>query len=188
MIELTYMKHQDITLHLNDIRDLFVAPEIDPFSEHETAFMGQSGLERVISKLIEVPARHPVPRIIVKLPKEKITPDLETTVHKVINRYANTKILENEHRRKVLRSSGLRELWPGLIFLTLCLILAAIIKSDLIPGHESLKTILGEGFTIIGWVVLWHPVEAFLYGPSELRKENKTYKLLTRLSIEIDAA
>jgi hypothetical protein len=181
------MKHQDITLHLNDIRDLFVAPAIDPFSEHETAFMGQSGLERVVSKLIEVPAKHPVPRIIVKLPKEKITPDLQTTVCKIINRYANTKILENEHRRKILRASGFRELWPGLVFLILCLIIATIIKSPLIPWSDSIKSILGEGFTIIGWVVLWHPVEFFLYGPSELRKENRTYKLLKRLAIEIDA-
>ena len=182
------MKHQDITLHLDDIRDLFVAPEIDPFSEHETAFMGQSGLERVVSRLIEVPTKHPVPRIIVKLPKEKITPDLQSIVHKTINRYAETKIAENNHRRKVLRASGLRELWPGLIFLTVCLVLAAIIKSSFLPLSDSIKSILAEGFTIIGWVVLWYPVEAFLYGPSELRKENKTYKLLKRLSIEIDAA
>ncbi len=181
------MQHQTITLNLHDIRDLFVAPTIDPFSEHETIFMGQSGLERIINKLIEIPDHCPVPRIIVKLPGEKITKNLETRIHAIINRYANMKIEENEHQRKVLRANGLRELVPGLIFLVLCLVLATLIQSSLIPGHGSLKTILGEGFTIIGWIVLWHPVEAFLYGPADLRKENKTFKLLKRLSIKIES-
>lgn len=35
----------DIVLELDNIRELFIAPEVDPFSEKMTEYMGHSALE-----------------------------------------------------------------------------------------------------------------------------------------------
>jgi hypothetical protein len=39
------------------------------------------------------------------------------------------------------------------------LLLSAYFASDLLAFAHG---ILSEGFNIIGWIALWHPVEAFL--------------------------
>lgn len=52
----------------------------------------------------------------------------------------------------------------GFIFLGICLLLSAFFASGVLTVlPEYVHGILSEGFNIIGWIALWHPVEAFLY-------------------------
>jgi hypothetical protein len=85
-----------------------------------------------------------------------------------------------------MQRNGWRSLWNGLLFLGLCVLLASLFASDVlswIPGF--LRTVLSEGLTVIGWVALWHPVEAFLYDPIPLRRENGVYRRLQQMDIAV---
>lgn len=180
---------QTIVLQFSDIRDLFIAPERDVFAHDEARFTGQSGLERVVRRLGTVSSKSKVPNIKVVLPSEKMVPGLEHKVRSVINRYCTLKIEENERHAKLLRQRGRHALFRGLFFLGICTALAALIRSPLfvfIP--DFIQTVLSDGFTIIGWVVLWHPVEAFLYDPATVRQENEIYQFLQRIKVTITAA
>ena len=44
---------------------------------------------------------------------------------------------------------------------------------------------LGEGFNVIGWVMLWRPVEAYFFNPIPLRKSSAVHRFLKTLQIEI---
>ncbi|NYT07363.1 MAG: hypothetical protein GKC05_03805 [Methanomicrobiales archaeon] len=58
----------------------------------------------------------------------------------------------------------------------------------LVPGiSEWLGSALSEGFTIIGWVSLWDPVETLLFDPLPVRRENKVLRLILDTPIEIES-
>lgn len=44
--------------------------------------------------------------------------------------------------------------------------------------------VLTEGFTVIGWVVLWKPVELVINELGQLRRKNKIYQNLLNTSIQ----
>ena len=43
---------------------------------------------------------------------------------------------------------------------------------------------LGEGFNVIGWVMLWRPVEAYFFDPLPLQNSSAVHRLLSTLRIE----
>jgi hypothetical protein len=56
---------------------------------------------------------------------------------------------------------------------------------DWFPFPSLFKSILAEGFTIIGWVGLWHPVETLLYDWIPIARENDVYQFIQAMDIEI---
>lgn len=54
---------------------------------------------------------------------------------------------------------------------------------DLFP--PLIKNALGEGFNVIGWVMLWRPVEAYFFDPLPLHTSSVAHRFLSSLSIEI---
>lgn len=177
---------KDITLHLADIRDLFIAPALDPFARQEANFTGQSGLERVVRQLEESSIKHETIRLTVVLPPKKITLGNGPRVRQAIERYCDLKTEDNERQLKVLRRHGLGSLWRGLVFLGICTGLATLINSSLFDAWAPvIRGTLSEGLTVIGWVALWHPFEALVYDPEPLKQENEVYAFLRRLTVKV---
>jgi hypothetical protein len=44
---------------------------------------------------------------------------------------------------------------------------------------------LGEGLNVIGWVMLWRPVEAYFFNPIPIRTSSAVHRFLKDLRIEI---
>jgi hypothetical protein len=175
-----------IALKVDDVKQLFAAPEINPFSTNEAAIAGQAALVRVVYDLApEVPIKKTI-HLTLELPPDQVTSDTEREVRAAIDRYCTLKIRDNLNRIKLMQRNGWRSLWNGLLFLGLCVLLGSLFASDVlswIPGF--LRTVLSEGLTVIGWVALWHPVEAFLYDPIPLRRENGVYRRLQQMDIVV---
>jgi hypothetical protein len=175
-----------IRLKLDDVKELFAAPEVNPFSTNEAAIAGQPALLRVVYDLApEAPIKKMI-HLTLELPPDQVTADTEREVRAAIERYCALKIRDNQNRIRLMQRNGRRSLWYGLLFLGLCVLLASLFASDVLSWIPSfLRTVLSEGLTVIGWVALWHPVEAFLYDPIPLRRENGVYRLLQRMDIVV---
>jgi hypothetical protein len=102
---------KNITLKLNDIAHLFVAPEFDPFSDQEADLLGQPVLVLVLRQL--------GPRTVndgqslcltLQLPPDKVTPDLKAHAEQALRRYCAARIADNEAQLRVLRWNGWRSL------------------------------------------------------------------------------
>jgi hypothetical protein len=50
----------------------------------------------------------------------------------------------------------------------------------------AINALLGQGFGIISWVVLWHPVEESLYDPIPLQREIAALHYLAATEIVIE--
>ena len=179
---------QQITLKLDDIAHLFVAPEFDPFSDQEAELLGQPALTYVLRQLgpAKVRASQPI-RLTLQLPPDKVTPDLKTRAEDALRRYCAVRISDNEAQLRVLRWNGWRSLPSAIIALTICLALSYFFLSHALTFLSPvLNELLGQGFGIISWVVLWHPVEAFLYDPIPLRREISVLRYVTTMEIAVE--
>src|SRR5438128_937061 len=108
---------RNITLYLTDLRDLFVAPALDPFAADEATLTGQSGLERVVRQLEVESIKQGNVTLTVILPSEKISLDGPARIRQAIDRYATLKTEENRRQLKTLRRHGWQSLLRGLVFL-----------------------------------------------------------------------
>ena len=185
MSELTL---QQMTMKLDDISHLFVAPEFDPFSDQEAELLGQPALEYVLRQLGPATVRKQQPlRLTVQLPPDKLTPDLKTRADQALTRFCTAHIADREAQLRVLRWNGWHSLPPAIIALAVCLILTALFLNNTFAFVPVLLSqLLGQGFSIVSWVVLWHPVEAFLYDPIPLRREIAALRYVSTLELLIE--
>jgi hypothetical protein len=176
----------NLTLQLDDIRELFVAPEVDPFSPCEVAVVGEPGLVRMVRRYAVLWHAGTI-HLTVQLPADTITPETVALIRAGIARYCSLKTEANDELLKLRRRIGLRSLLTGLLFLGVAMLLAALFASDALSAvPRFLRTILSEGFIIIGWVALWHPFEALVYDPIPLHRENAIYQRLPAIEISVE--
>jgi hypothetical protein len=183
---------EKIALPLGDLRDVFTAPEFDPFEVRTgvdpaaDAFedgLYEPGIDYLVSRLR---GRGLTRRgqLVLVLPPAKVQPAVAGTACRAIDRYCRHKILESKRALNELLWTGLKALQVGVLFLASCLVLAAAIaRSNVAPG--SFGDVLTQGLTIVGWVSLWRPVEVFLYDWWPHWREVRVYDYILRMELAI---
>jgi hypothetical protein len=179
--------NSDIVLELSDIRYLLIPPDFNPFSKNEEEFMGESAIVRITRRL--EPGwmrRRKKLHLTVKLPPDQIKPGLKEDVDAAVKRYCHAKIKDNKIRLANLYWVGLRAIPFSFLFLAVCLSLGRLLGGGVLTFiPDSLQSALSEGFTIIGWISLWDPVETLLFNP--IRRENEILKYVMDMDIDIQA-
>jgi hypothetical protein len=179
---------KQLTVKLDDIAHLFVAPEFDPFSDQEAELLGQPALAYVLRQLgpAKVKEGHPI-QLTVQLPPDKVTPDLKARTEQALHRFCAARIADNDAQLRRLRWNGWRSLPSAIVALGVCLTLSYLFLSNVLTFlSPAINGLLGQGFGIISWVVLWHPVEAFLYDPIPLRRENAALRYIATTDIVLE--
>jgi hypothetical protein len=187
------MQPEKITLPLRDLHDLFSAPNFDPAIETTGADstsmdscddeLYEPGIDYLVSRLRgrRLPKRG---QLVLALPPAMVQPDLAGTVRRAIDRYCRHKTLDSKRTLNELLWIGLKALQVGVLFLAICLVLAAAIAgSNVAPG--SFGDVLTQGLTIVGWVSLWRPVEILLYEWWPLWRDVRVYDYVQRMDVAI---
>jgi hypothetical protein len=179
---------KQITVKLDDIAHLFVAPEFDPFSDQEAELLGQPALLYMLRQLGPAAVRKKQPlQLTVQLPPDKVTPDLKARTEQALRRFCAARIADNEAQLRVLRWNGWRSLPSAIIALGVCLALSYLFLSNVLTFLSPvMNELLGQGFGIVSWVVLWHPVEAFMYDPIPLKREIAALHYISALEMAIE--
>jgi hypothetical protein len=109
-------------------------------------------------------------------------------VDAAIKRYCHARIKDNKIKLANLHWVGLRAIPFSFLFLAVCLSLGRILGGGVLTFiPDSLQSAFSEGFTIIGWISLWHPVETLLFDPIPIRHENELLKYVMDMDIDIQA-
>lgn len=179
----------NIVLELSDIRHLIAPPDFNPFSESMEEFLGESSITRIIRRLEPGwKLRRKKMHLTIKLPPDQLKPGLKQDVDTAVERFCHEKIEDNKMKLRNLRWGGLRALPFAFLFLAICLSLGGLIGNGvltIIP--EGLQSAFGEGFTIIGWVSFWRPVETLLFDPISIWHENEILEYIMDMDIDIHA-
>jgi hypothetical protein len=100
-----------IVLPLNNIDELFNAPDVNPFSTHEVDILGQSALDCIEKHVTRNWPRKPRSvHVTLQLPEDQLTPGLLETTRTALQRYCTKKIEGNQVHRQVVIQRSLRQL------------------------------------------------------------------------------
>lgn len=172
--------YRDIVLHLNTLQELFVVPAPDPLSER-IPFV--TGIETIQTAMRSRPGRQPT-RATIFLPRESIEPNTTERAHMAIGRFCRFKIQQNKNLMHTLTIQALKALLAGVVVLILGLLLTDLLQNTPLAS-SFLKTLFGDGFDIAFWVILWRPVDFFLFDLGTYRKDTRVYTQLMQMEIDI---
>jgi hypothetical protein len=176
----------EITLHLDDIQDLFTDPE--PGSDRYV-----SGMDYLYSEVrihVRVLKQPPKFKVTIELPQEKITEGLLERTRAKIKRYCQFKAEQSHKELMVLRHQGVdalrRSLWLALICVVLGGSASALSQSGI---HSALEAVLLfiVAFCVLGagWVAVWMPFEYFLYDGWPFQQDMRVYKQIADADLVI---
>jgi hypothetical protein len=161
---------EEIALPLTDIAHLFNAPRIDPLSRSPAEVFGISGIDHLLSLLHMDKQRQRARKLALLLPPGKVPPASAAEIGRALRHVVELRI---ERERRELRGtyrSGWQMTAIAVILLAICLGLASIFTSDLTEGLRPLTRQTFEyGFEIIGWVLLWYPIDVLAFAPLAIR-------------------
>ena len=177
---------QELVVRVGEIRDLFAAPDIDPLAQNEGEVMGEPALRRVVRKLMAVRRMSGTHQLVVLLPANKIQPGLAERTRLALERYCSLKLEDNDAELRLMRRDAGRLLLRGMLILLVCVGVSSVFRSEAITFLPPLiNNALGEGFNVIGWVMLWRPVETYFFNPIPIRTSSRVHRFLKDLQIEI---
>ncbi len=177
---------EELMVQVGEIRDLFTAPETDPLAQHEGEVMGEPALRRLARRLMAARNMSGARKLVVLLPGDKIEPGLAERARMALVRYCTLKLEDNEAELQVMRREAGRLLLRGVLILLVCVGVSSVFRSETITFLPPLiNNALGEGFNVIGWVMLWRPVESYFFNPIPIRTSSAVHRFLKSLQIEI---
>ena len=177
---------EELVVQVGEVRDLFTAPETDPLAQHEGEVMGEPALLRLARRLMAARKMSGARELVVLLPGDKIEPGLAERARLALVRYCTLKLEDNDAELQVMRREAGRLLLRGVLILLVCVGVSSVFRSETITFLPPLiNSALGEGFNVIGWVMLWRPVETYFFNPIPIRTSSAVHRFLKSLQIEI---
>jgi hypothetical protein len=173
----------DLNLHLKEIRDLFVDPELDPF---ENKCLQTSGVEEALNYLRMKRKITDRIRMNIFLPRDQIDHDTQSKTVEALARFCDFKILQNQKQLVIGQAEGRRSIMIGLGFFALCGLLVFLIRFFSIMESQTGLIISIGFFTILIWMAIWNPAETFLYGLQPYKLEIRNYQALKNAKIMIE--
>jgi hypothetical protein len=181
-----YAPSQELVVQVGEIRDLFTAPDTDPLAQHEGEVMGEPALLRIARRLMSQRKMTGARTLVVLLPRDKIEPGLAERARMALVRYCTLKLEDNDDQLRLMRREAGRQLLRGVLILLVCVGVSSVFRSETISFLPPLiNNALGEGFNVIGWVMLWLPVESYFFNPIPIRTSSAVHRFLKTLQIEV---
>ena len=181
-------KTVELVLQLNDVAHLFNAPRIDPLSPGPVEGLGISGVEYLLNQLHLDKTRQRADTLTLHLPAEKASDVSVEQITSGLRRYAGWRI---ERERRELRNTnryGLKVAGFAIVMLLICLALSSLFASDLTEWMSPLiRKTFEYGFEIIGWVILWHPIDVLVFAPVAMRARISALQTIASLNVVICA-
>jgi hypothetical protein len=173
-----------LVLPLTDIAHLFNAPRIEPLSRSPPEMLGVSGVDYLLSLLHLDKKRQRARKLSILLPPAETTAALPGQITGALHRLMEWRI---EQQRRELRDTyryGWKAAGIAVVILATCLALSSLFTSDLTEGMRPLlRKTFEYGFEIVGWVILWHPIDVLVFAPLAIRARIASLKTLAAVEV-----
>lgn len=167
-----------IEIRLHEVRQLFHTLDPAPFREKD---LDDAAEQYLVEACREVGTRRPL-RLVVHLPAAEARSEAARTLADAIHNYF-------AYRERQLRADTVRllrfgaiSLAIGVVFLIGCLALRRWLVAY---GPVIDRAIVDEGLLILGWVAMWRPTEALLYGWWPLARHRILLRRLASIPVEV---
>ena len=178
---------KDIVIRLDTIDQLFNAPDINPFSGEEVDVLGEPALLRAVRRLQAHRIRNwDQVKLILELPSDQITPNLETRTQEALSRYCAAKIEDNRLQIRLSRVRSLIGLGMVTVISVVIIALAYLLfNSVFADASDTARGIVAASISVFVWVILWNPMEKLLFEWVEPRQEINILRKLQGVDIVV---
>lgn len=169
----------NIEIRLRNIAQLFNSMDPSPFFERD---LDRTAEDFIVGWVRELPRDTPL-QLVLHLREGPTDPEPERWIGQAIANYFNerARALRNDTQEELRR--GRFNLLIGLGFLLTCLVVAELLGDA--ESRGILANFLYDGLTIVGWVVLWRPLEIFLYDYWHLRRQEQLYRRIAGAPVQV---
>jgi hypothetical protein len=182
------MSNISIVLPLNQIGELFSAPDSNPFSTHEVDLLGQSGIECIKKRIDRLWPRRPDSlRVTLQLPREQITPSLKNETNIAIQRYCTDRITSNRLRRGLVMQRAQRQFTGAVIGTLIALLFIVVISLNpfgLLPEVMRGVLTLLAAFAIA--VLIFDSLWSLVFDWIPFVQDNTVQTMIMGMDLEIE--
>ena len=176
----------ELVMTLTDVSHLFNAPPADPLSPSPVEALGVAGVEHLLSRLYMDKKLLRLKKLVLILPSEKLPEDGGERVMLALHRQAELRLVDQRRDLRNTYRNGWRAFLIALGLLAICLAISSIFASDFTGGMRPLiRKTFEYGFEIIGWVILWHPVDVIVFEPLLIRWRIKSLNTLAAMQVVV---
>ncbi len=173
----------EFTVRLENLRQLFEAPELDPFVEQARITSGVEDMTAYLStrRLRKLPAATAT----LQLPRAAALPDSAATAKSAMQRYCDARIAEAQRATATNNFDGRTKLPVGLVVAVIMVGVVFLLVWLLPDNLKPLAAVLAPVVTIASWAAIWNPVETLLYENWEERRAIQMYTCLRNMEITV---
>ena len=182
------MPKQDVVLKLNSIGELFNAPDVNPFAENEIDVLGEAALPHAVRQMLARRLRHwHAARLVIQLPPDQLTPDLQAQTRAAVRRYCTAKIEDN---RLTIRLSRVRSA-IGLAVVTIIsavviLVSRLLFNTIFVNAPDAVSVVVAASISVFVWVILWDPMEKLIFDWVTPALENRHLRGIMDMDLVIE--
>ena len=171
-----------IGVALNSPEELFAEPVFDPY-DPESRF--DSGIDELVHQLKKLSPKREL-QIEISLPSLAKDADAENQMSKAIRRYCSVKILDCQRTIQETKRQAIREIMiSGVI--ALALLICGYILTFWTSLPQIMTYIFSSGIGILTWVILWPPLDSYLYEWRPCRQTQLVYERIQAAMIVLNA-
>lgn len=171
-----------VTLNYDDINWLFQTPSMSPFSEDYRVYSGMPGIEFIVNEMRANQRLQRVETTIV-LPPDKLTPSLEYQTGLAVHRYCRARSHALQQDQRILRTRILRSVALAIIGI----LISVGIGNTLAAEEDFVLSLIGNILYFFGWVAVWYPMDAIVFGRRDLAMDVASYKHVEAMELKIVA-
>jgi hypothetical protein len=146
----------------------------------------QTGIDEIRSELGARSLRAPV-RLIIAVPPQAATPDVEQSIRAALTRYCDMGIRQVDNEIKAIHRDGTRALLVGAAVLAVFLALSELVLQSAVP--TGIREFLGNGlFIVAAWVGVWYPVDTLLYAARPCRDNKRVLQAIRDATVVVVSA
>lgn len=184
----TSPKILDIAIDVGAPDQLFNAPPINPCSDRAIEILGNSGLSYIVRQLQAHRRDWRRLRLVVRLPPDQITPESTSRLVDAMRRYCRAKIADNALEIRLMRFRSAIGLGiSGTIVVTMIAIAYILFTGALAGVSQVAQFVVASAISLFSWVTLWDVLEALIFNPIPLLRENATLARIVDLEIVVEA-
>jgi len=182
------MTKQDVVLKLNAIDELFNAPDVNPFAENEIDVLGEAALPHAVRQMLARRIRHwHEARLVIQLPPDQITSDLQAQAQAAVRRFCTAKIEDN---RLTIRLSRVRSA-IGLAMVTIISVVVIAVawllfKTIFAAVSDTVGVVVAASISVFVWVILWDPMEKLIFDWVTPALENRNLRGIMDMDLVVE--
>ena len=167
-----------IEVHVQDLRNLLNAIDPSPFRKRDLS----PEAEAFIVGWAETAPRH-APLSLVVYADRWLQADDESVLTDAVHDYFAHRATETRRKLARMFSIGRPSLLIGIVFLAFVIFVGQALEKMI--GAGRLSEFLRESLLIGGWVVMWRPLEIFLYDWWPIRAEARLLERLAKMPVHL---